>query len=218
MDKQRLVQQATEAHNRRAQQLAALTHPGAATESKRAPMKKGSTSTSSTKTSKSTTAPAGTPEVAPYLDAQGLSDLGNRIEGSENSKAAIVNDFQNQAAEAYRTAQQAGQTRTKNAAAVNEDAYARGLGHSSIRDAGLDAVDATYGQTVNNLKGQLALKAVQGQGALATGRRGDQAFMTALAARAAELAAAVPRADTPIQASAQQKAKNIRGSVTKRRQ
>lgn len=181
-------------------------------------MKKGGKSASSTKTSKSTTAPTGAPEVAPYLDAQGLSDLGNRIESSENAKAGVINDFQTQAAEAYRTAQQAGQARTKGAASVNEDAYARGLGHSSIRDAGLDAVDATYGQTVNNLKGQLALKAVQGQGQLATGRRGDQAFMTALAARAAELAAAVPRADTPIQASAQRKAKNIKGSVTKRRQ
>lgn len=218
LDKDRLTQQAQQKHAQRAQQLVDLTHPSASQggKSKRAPLKKGGKGASGTKTSTSTVAP-GQPEVAPYLDAQGLSDLGNRIETSEGAKAAVTNDFQNQAAEAYRAAQQAGQDRTQGAARTNESAYARGLGHSSIRDAALDKIDATYGQTVNNLKGQLALKAVQGQGQLATIRRGDEAFTGALAARMAELAASVPRGDTPFQQNAQQKAKNIPGTVTKRR-
>lgn len=220
IDKERLAQQAAAAHGRaqdgiaRRQEAALRPTPGGGkaltskTSKPKAPTKKSAGA-----------APMqpGRPEVAPYLDAQGLGDLGNRLEYSDNARAQVTNDFQNQAAEAYRGAQQAGIDRVAGADAVEQNTAARGLGRSSIRDAGLDKVDATAAQTTSNLRGQLALKAVQGQGQLRTIGRGDDSAYAALAARAAELAAAVPRADQPQQVKAQAAAKNVKGAKTLRR-
>lgn len=158
------------------------------------------------------------PEVAPYLDSDGLRQLGDRVEAGEIQRSTITNDFANSAAESYRAAQEAGISRVEGTSAAENDAASRGLGRSSIRDANLDKVDAAYGRTVNGLRGSLALKAVQGQGTLRQLGRGDDSAYAALAARAAELASAVPRsAQSPQQAKAQRAAKNIKGAKTQRR-
>lgn len=218
IDKERLAQQAVAAHGRaqdgiaRRQEAALRPTPGGGKALTGKAKKK-----PAAKSAGAAPMQPGRPEVAPYLDAQGLGDLGNRLEYSDNARAQVTNDFQSQAAEAYRGAQQAGIDRVAGADAVEQNTAARGLGRSSIRDAGLDKVDATAAQTTSNLRGQLALKAVQGQGQLRTIGRGDDSAYTALAARAAELAAAVPRAELPQQDKAQLHAHNIKGVKTPRR-
>lgn len=155
------------------------------------------------------------PEVAPYLQAQDLAAVGDRLEAGENARAGITNNFERMAAEAYRGAQEADRQRTEGTAAVNNNAAARGLGRSSIRDAGLDKVDAATARAKTGLRDQLAMQFVQDQGAARTLGRGDDNFMISMAARAAENAAAVPRA--PQQVQAQRAARNVKGAKTRRR-
>lgn len=180
---------------------------------KKPPVKAGAKSR--TKKSARATNRASGPEVAPYLQAQDIASVGDRLESGENARAGITNNFERMAAEAYRGSQEADRQRTEGTAAVNNNAAARGLGRSSIRDAGLDKVDAATARAKTGMRDQLAMQFVQDQGALRTLGRGDDNFMVSLAARAAENAAAVPRA--PQQVQAQRAARNVKGAKTRRR-
>lgn len=170
-------------------------------------------------------APTGGPEVAPYLDSEALMSLGEHQAQRGQQKADAAAAFEQQAAQAYRGIQQAQLDRTKGLSHVEDNAAARGLLHSSIRDANLDTVDAAAALRTKQLKDELALSSDRGVEQERRATKSDTDFMNALAARAAELAAAVPReARAPSSAqkhaaaaSAKRKGKNVRGSVTLRR-
>ena len=181
---------------------------------------------SKTVTKRKPAAPAaasGAPEVAPFLNSDELLAVGDRWAAREGANADAAHALQTQAAQAYSGMQDAGIQRTAGRVSVDNNAGARGLQHSSIRDAGLDKVDADAARRIAALQSGLALSASQADENAQIGRRADQTFNYGIQGRAIENAASIPRtalgtpAAAAAQAVAQRKAKNVKGAVTLRR-
>lgn len=183
------------------------------------------------------------PEVAPFYDAEALLAIGQRNADRETQFADMGADYAAQAAEATRGTQEAELQRIAGGEKTKNSAAARGLEHSSIRDAALDAVDTEAARKVSGLQSGLAITALQNDETRKRRSSSDADFMSAMAARAAENAAGVVRdpRGAPVpqagrgpakagssghmqsparraqQALAQKRARNVVGSATLRR-
>ncbi len=132
-------------------------------------------------------------EVSPYLDSDALLAMGQRSQDEEQKKADMGVDYAKQAADAVRGTQEAELDRVSGAEKIKNNAAARGLEGSSIRDGSLDTNDAEAARKVSDLQSGLAIKATQNDETRRRDLSGDADFMSALYARAAENAAAIPR-------------------------
>lgn len=169
-----------------AQQAALAPKPATGTKAKAPPTKK---------TPAAPKGPLAAPgaEVSPYLDSTALLAMGDRTQTEETKKADMGADYAAQAAAAIRGTQEAEINRVSGGEKIKNNAAARGLERSSIRDGNLDTNDAEAARKVSGLQSDLAVKAVQNDETRARDLSGDADFMSALYARAAENAASVTR-------------------------
>ncbi len=162
----------------------ALSSPKRAPKRKPAPRSPGAPRTTSTDG----------PEVAPYLRSEDLMALGERTTGRDLERIDREIGFKAQAAKAARDIQDSQLARVKGLSSVEDNAAARGLLHSSIRDGNLDAVDSAAARQQSAIRADLAQAEAGNTEYERRAAAGDQDFLNAIAAKAAENAAAVPRA------------------------
>ncbi len=130
--------------------------------------------------------------ITPYLTAADLMEVSRATADAENTDSAAKGALDVAAANAYARAGDIGRETTHNVRNANDDAAARGIFKSGIRDGNVGMAQSAGVRGLTALDGSLKLAADQSIAARAAAKSQLGDFMTAMTARAAENGAALP--------------------------